>query len=312
MTTIVERNRVVLESDVEAGRVTSPAAKKPLPCFLCIKSVPVDMELSAKGTDDVNNHVRIQSDLQQSNVALAEGKWCLTVFLSTYIVFVILCLIIVLPFIALDILRTFLASINLILEGIGGFGIAFDSIDPPEGLDVFTVLFNATNGTDVIELNTFLVYVQNGNLLTLLGGACLLSPLALGFIVYKCGFCKRATWSYAFESVTSDDSPESACYCDGVYGILLVFCTFAAFTIVWFVPIDMVQILELQEWLYLPGNETLANFLAYVALVVISMPCWLCCCTMCCYGQRLYEHVVSALFDEDYEDEEAPKASSQL
>lgn len=178
-----------------------------------------------------------------------------------------------------DIIRTFFASINILIVANGGegstvyrnvFGVELEPIEPPENLDFFSEVQVPNTTATVVVLNEFLVGVQNFNVFTFVVTASL---FCVGFAVYglwACGPCTEEVWREALDCADE----ETDCYAIGCCGAMCVIFV-GTIVMVWFFPPDVVGFYEFDEWLYVPGNLDLANQLGYAGIIVISSPCWI-------------------------------------
>ena len=186
-----------------------------------------------------------------------------------------------------DIVRTFIGALNMLLVVVAGKGFEFESIPPPESVDFFKVVPDNATGEvlDVVELNPFPVYLLNGNLLTFLVTVCVMPICLVAFLVFQCKICSEEEWMRALEdpgpfpdAFEEDGTPPIVI----LGGCIFIVCVFGSIFCVWLGLIDMLDALQLHEWLFVPGNEELANGLGYSLIVAVLWPCWVCCLLQCC------------------------------
>ena len=178
-----------------------------------------------------------------------------------------------------DIARSFLMSTNVLTVANGGegfefsrsvFGNTLETITPPENLDFFSVVPVANTTDTQVVLNKFLIFVQNGNVLTLLLASILICYSIVLVVLWKCGPCSKRTWAVA----TGEDEDDFETVWSGFLCALIAF-GIGSIMLVWFYPPDLVGYYEFDEWLYVPGNLEVANGLGYAGMILISSPCWI-------------------------------------
>ena len=160
----------------------------------------------------------------------------------------------------------------------------FDIFPRRQGFDFFTVEVNSTTNVTSINLDPFFNSVQNSNLFHLLNATMILVLFGLMTVLRKYGPCTYAEWrdarlSAEFFCVEGGEERVQD-RADGSSLVLKPLVFIASVLPVWAFQPDMVALLGMNEWLYVPGNEAAANALGYTCIAMILTPVVLCCCAI--------------------------------